>query len=148
MIESYFKKTEVKFRGTLHKGIQFCCTVKDRTGKKDSTLFWVKPSFIKSRRHIKIQGNKSPYDGDTTYWMNRNSRYYPIKPSWKPIYLRQKGLCPLCNRGFKPFSIEQIERDHIIPLSKGGDDSITNIQLVHRSCHERKSAEEQSSKTN
>lgn len=147
LIESYFKKAEVKFRGALHKGIQFCCTVKDRTGKKDSTLFWVKPSFITSRRHIKVQGNKSPYDGDTTYWMNRNSRYYPIKPSWKPIYLRQKGLCPLCNQGFKPFSIEQIERDHIIPISQGGDDSITNIQLVHRSCHERKSAKEQSSKT-
>lgn len=56
--------------------------------------------------------------------------------------VKQNWKCPLCSRDFKWFSIEHIERDHITPISQGGSDTTQNIQLVHRSCHERKSAEE------
>lgn len=142
LLAQYFKVTEVKFRGKVHKGTQFCCTTKNRTGTKDVTLYWVKPSFINSQRHIKVKGNKSPYDGDAAYWISRGSQLFPIKPSWKPLMIKQNWTCPLCGHGFKSFSIDTIERDHIIPLSQGGSDANHNIQLVHRSCHERKSAKE------
>ena len=143
LLDKYFQKNvTVKFRNKEYTGTHFCCTIKDRTGKKDTLLFWVKPSFITSTRHIKVKGSKSPYDGESTYWMKRGSPLYSIKPSWKPLYLKQKGICPLCNHGFRAFSIESIERDHIIPLFQGGTDAKENTQLVHRSCHTRKSAQE------
>ena len=54
LLANYFKEAEVKFRGKVHKGTQFCCMTKNRTGTKDMTLFWVKPSFINSQRPIKV----------------------------------------------------------------------------------------------
>jgi RNA-directed DNA polymerase len=33
-----------------------------------------------------------------------------------------------------------LEIDHIIPRSKGGKDEFNNLQLLHRHCHDVKSA--------
>jgi len=34
------------------------------------------------------------------------------------------------------------EKDHIIPLATGGKDMVTNLQLLHRHCHDTKTAQE------
>ena len=49
-------------------------------------------------------------------------------------WLAIKGPCKYC--GAK----ERIEADHIVPLSKGGKNDISNIQPLCRSCNARKSA--------
>ncbi|NJO63282.1 MAG: HNH endonuclease [Richelia sp. RM2_1_2] len=33
-----------------------------------------------------------------------------------------------------------MEVDHIIPKSKGGKDAYNNLQLLHRHCHDEKTA--------
>ncbi len=33
-----------------------------------------------------------------------------------------------------------MEMDHIIPLSRGGKDEYKNLQLLHRHCHDTKTA--------
>ncbi|MDH6060675.1 HNH endonuclease [Chrysosporum bergii ANA360D] len=33
-----------------------------------------------------------------------------------------------------------MEVDHILPLSKGGKDEHKNLQLLHRHCHDKKTA--------
>lgn len=40
--------------------------------------------------------------------------------------------CPLCGM---PMHITEATIDHIIPLSKGGSNQSTNLQLVHRWCN-------------
>lgn len=35
-----------------------------------------------------------------------------------------------------------MEVDHVIPLSSGGKDAFHNLQLLHRHCHDRKTAED------
>lgn len=47
-------------------------------------------------------------------------------------------LCDADNRCVKCGSTERIEKDHIIPLSRGGTDLIDNIQPLCRSCNRRK----------
>ena len=42
----------------------------------------------------------------------------------------------MCNTKFTPE--DQIEVDHIIPLSQNGRDEYKNLQLLHRECHVRK----------
>ncbi|MEH2028033.1 HNH endonuclease [Nostoc sp.] len=51
---------------------------------------------------------------------------------------RQKGKCAHCDNYFKDG--DSIEVDHTIPKSKGGKDSYNNWQLLHRHCHDKKTA--------
>ena len=43
-------------------------------------------------------------------------------------------MCPLCDDPM-PYEASVIHVDHIIPKSKGGDDSIPNLQAVHARCN-------------
>ncbi|MGV0029376.1 HNH endonuclease [Phormidesmis priestleyi] len=50
----------------------------------------------------------------------------------------QKGKCPHCHLYIR--SVDLVEVDHIIPRSLGGKDIYTNLQLIHRHCHDAKTA--------
>ena len=50
----------------------------------------------------------------------------------------QKGKCAHCELFFKDGDIWEI--DHVIPKSKGGRDDYKNLQLLHRHCHDTKTA--------
>ena len=57
--------------------------------------------------------------------------------SWKDIVIaelkkRDDAICPLCNL---PLANELIEVDHITPKAMGGLDEMSNIRLVHLTCH-------------
>lgn len=51
---------------------------------------------------------------------------------WRALLARHQGRCAHCG------TTERIERDHIIPLAKGGTDAIENIQPLCRTCNARK----------
>lgn len=51
---------------------------------------------------------------------------------WVALLARHDGRCMHCG------TRERITRDHITPISKGGDDGITNIQPLCHSCNCRK----------
>ena len=49
------------------------------------------------------------------------------------------GRCAICGW---PIRGNDFDLDHIIPLAIGGPDDVDNLRPVHRSCHRRKTAEE------
>ena len=109
-------------------------TTKD--GKIDYRLIDHGDTEIK--RHIKVKTEASPYNGDLTYWSTRMGRH-PLMPIRKAKLLKtQKGKCNWCGLTFKDEDL--IEEDHIIPKAKGGKDYYNNLQLLHRHCHDRKTA--------
>ncbi|WP_293166964.1 group II intron maturase-specific domain-containing protein, partial [Okeania sp. SIO2C9] len=89
-------------------------------------------------RHIKVKGNKSPYDGDWTYWSNRIGKYPGVRKEVTTLLKRQNNKCASCGLTFRPTDL--IEVDHIKPRSKGGDNTYKNKQLLHRHCHDTKTA--------
>ena len=103
---------------------------------KDKELILIQHSDTKIVRHIKVQGTRSPYDGDWVYWTKRRGSYpgTPIRVS--KLMKRQQGKCTMCGLHFQVE--EAIEIDHIIPRSQGGKGEYKNLQLLHRHCHDTK----------
>ncbi len=89
-------------------------------------------------RHIKVKSGHSYFDGDSLYWATRLGEH-PEMPTTKATLLqRQKGKCNHCGLYFKDGDI--LEVDHIVPKSKGGKNEYKNFQLLHRHCHDIKTA--------
>ena len=89
-------------------------------------------------RYTKVKGRKSPYDGDVIYWATRRGKDPMLSKGKAKLLKQQKGRCLWCNLFFKPGDL--LEIDHIIPKAKGGKDITTNRQLLHRHCHDQKTA--------
>jgi RNA-directed DNA polymerase len=90
------------------------------------------------RRHVKVRGNASPFDGQLLYWSQR-LKLHPLTGTLVGGLLqRQGGRCAWCHRYF--MDGEAWEVDHLIPCRLGGDDRSSNKQLLHRHCHHQKTA--------
>ncbi|WP_333266860.1 MULTISPECIES: HNH endonuclease [unclassified Microcoleus] len=89
-------------------------------------------------RYIKVQGTRSPYDGNYTYWATRLGKHPEIPIRVAKLLQKQKGKCACCGHYFRQHDVMEI--DHIEPKSKGGKNSYDNLQLLHRHCHDEKTA--------
>lgn len=89
-------------------------------------------------RHTKVKGNKSPFDGDLVYWGQRLAKHPELSTRVAKLLRRQNGKCQLCGLYFQDGDLMEI--DHIQPRLEGGKDVYTNLQLLHRHCHDVKSA--------
>jgi RNA-directed DNA polymerase len=89
------------------------------------------------KRHIKVKGNKSPYDGDFVYWASRLGKDPELTTREATLLKKQKGRCNHCGLTFVG---REWEIDHIIPKSKGGTNYSNNLQLLHKHCHDVKTA--------
>ncbi|CAH0369498.1 unnamed protein product [Pelagomonas calceolata] len=52
---------------------------------------------------------------------------------------RIKAPCPLCGEALGP-SDDLLHIDHIVPLARGGRTEMSNLQVVHRICNQKKGA--------
>ncbi len=89
-------------------------------------------------RHVKVHGNASIYDGNWVYWSSRMGKHPEIPQRVAALLKRQQGKCAHCGLFFRDEDL--LEMDHIIPKSKKGRDGGQNIQLLHRHCHDVKTA--------
>jgi RNA-directed DNA polymerase len=89
-------------------------------------------------RHTKVKGEASPYDGNWKYWSSRRGKQPGVPTRVATLLKRQKGKCAHCGLTFREEDVMEV--DHIIPTSKGGRDEYRNLQLLHRHCHDVKTA--------
>jgi RNA-directed DNA polymerase len=94
-------------------------------------------------RHIKVQGTRSPYDGDWLYWSIRLGKHPEVPKRVATLLKHQNGQCRACGLFFKDG--DRWELDHILARSQGGKDVYTNLQLLHRHCHVTKTGLERAS---
>ena len=93
------------------------------------------------QRHIKVRGNKSPYDGDWVYWATRRGRQPDLPNQVATLLKRQQGKCAQCGLYFG--MEDKLEVDHIYPKIRGGKDGYNNWQLLHAHCHHQKTARDE-----
>lgn len=89
-------------------------------------------------RHKKVVGDKSPYDGDSIYWSIRMGQNPELPKRTSYLLKAQQGKCAHCGLLFRDG--DKWEIDHIIRTSLGGTDRVNNKQLLHRHCHDYKTA--------
>ena len=107
-----------------------------RKGKRlnfgHGTARLVKYADTPIKRHVKVRGDKSPYDGDWLYWVQRLGRD-PTKPTQVVNLLkRQKSQCGLCGLYF--------ETEDVIEVHHWDGDRLNNryvnLVLLHGHCHD------------
>ena len=81
-------------------------------------------------KFVNVKGNKSPYDGDLTYWSERNSKLYNGVTS--KVLKRQNHSCAKC--GYKITSEEQVRLHHKDGKHYNWNDN--NLEALHQSCHD------------
>ena len=81
-------------------------------------------------KYVNVKGEKSPFDGDITYWSERNSKLYYGETS--KALKRQNHTCAAC--GLKFLSDERVHLHH-----KDGNHANwrkENLMAIHESCHD------------
>ncbi|MGL5059303.1 MAG: group II intron reverse transcriptase [Microcoleus sp.] len=81
-------------------------------------------------KYINVKGEKSPFDGDVTYWSERNSKLYDGETSF--ALKRQNHKCGKC--GLKMFSDEKVHLHHVDGNHENWKKN--NLLAVHESCHD------------
>lgn len=84
-------------------------------------------------RHIKVKGEKSPFDGDYVYWANRMGKHPLLSPRKAELIRKQKGRCEICGNYF--ITDEVLEVHHID--GNHGNNKPNNVCLVHGHCHDQ-----------
>jgi len=108
------------------------------TRKGDNYLRLIKHTSTPIVRHVKVKGESSPYDGNLVYWSERRGKSPELPTRVATLIKRQKGKCAYCELHFREEDV--LEVDHKIPKSQGGKDKYDNWQLLHRHCHDTKTA--------
>ena len=81
-------------------------------------------------KYVNVKGEKSPFDGDLTYWSERNSKLYDGETS--RALKRQKHTCGFC--GLKTLSDEKVHLHHVDGNHSNWKKN--NLLAVHKSCHD------------
>jgi RNA-directed DNA polymerase len=119
--------------------------------KEEEQYVLLQHSATEISRHIKVKGEASPYNGDTTYWASRMGKHPEVKASVARLLKKQKGVCNYCKltessirRETRPYDSptfrpeDLIEIDHIVPQKAGGHKFKDNLQALHKHCHDKK----------
>ncbi len=105
---------------------------KGRVSFSDGASTLVRHEDTPIKRHVKVRGDKSPYDGDWPYWMQRRGRD-PTKPiRVTRLFERQEGRCMWCGLRFTAEDIVEVHH-------RDGDRSnnrYRNLGLLHGHCHD------------
>ncbi|MBN3925429.1 reverse transcriptase domain-containing protein [Nostoc sp. NMS4] len=83
-------------------------------------------------KHVMVAGEKSPYDGDTAYWSERNSKLYDGETS--KALKKQNHRCASC--GLKFIDEERVHLHHID--GNHANWKKNNLEAIHESCHDYK----------
>ncbi|HAX74941.1 MAG TPA: group II intron reverse transcriptase/maturase [Cyanobacteria bacterium UBA11372] len=106
-------------------------------GDKKSGSHLLKFKWFKIDRHPMVKGTSSPDDPSLReYWLKRNeAKAKEYTPSYQKLAKKQGFVCPRCGESL--FNGEEIHKHHRVPLSRGGKDAYSNLELLHLYCHQQ-----------
>ena len=130
-LRNYFRNGTVKLSNGKERHETWSFQTKD-------WLHLYKHNWTPIVRHTLIRPDATLYDGNWTYWATRKGQAIDTPNRVAKLLKKPKGRCTWCGQFFTPSDL--IEVDHIVPRSQGGKDEYKNLQLLHRHCHDDKTA--------
>ncbi|MBN2004037.1 MAG: HNH endonuclease [Anaerolineae bacterium] len=88
-------------------------------------------------RHIKVRGDKSPYDGDWVYWGQRLERSLTKARRVIQLLRQQKGRCAHCGLYFEAENVIEIHHQD----DNRRNNRYSNLVLLHVHCHDQTHSE-------
>lgn len=132
------------FEGKTRRGNWVFVGKKKTKGGKATENFLPYLAWVSSRKHVKVKSTESPYNPDSgIYWNNRMDKYSPFSSGTRYLLKVQRGKCTLCGEKFVMQDAVDWEIDHKVPRNEGGPNSYSNLQLVHKMCHIKKTRKDQ-----
>lgn len=106
-------------------------------GDKQKGLYLQKFTWFAIERHVLVKGRASPDDPNLReYWQKRNAtKAKDLVPNRKKMAREQVGICPICGESL--FNDEELQVHHKKPIKDGGEDTYSNLQLLHLYCHQQ-----------
>ena len=106
-------------------------------GDKQTGGHLLKFSWFPIERHVLVKGRASPDDPSLKdYWTKRQAaKAKDLTFSKQKLAKRQHGRCPEC--GDSLFNEEELQVHHLLARSQGGQNSYSNLALVHLFCHQQ-----------
>lgn len=109
--------------------------------ESESDIFTL--ASIPIKRHVLVNGKIRVYDQNPQsieYWKKREytNAFKQIESVGRNnLYKRQKGICDYCNNTITETDIKvsEIHVHHMKPRSLGGNESYSNLKLLHSECH-------------
>jgi RNA-directed DNA polymerase len=90
------------------------------------------------RRHAKVKGEASPYDGQLLYWSQRLQAHPLLSGTLAKALQRQHGRCGWCGLFFTAEDVIEIDhRDR-----DRGNNAPSNLFALHRHCHDKRHSKE------
>jgi hypothetical protein len=97
---------------------------------------------VEEARAAALRGSTNRLRRRILTWSYGNHAVIPMEE----LYARDEATCWLCGRfippdfGRKYNHAESPTRDHVVPLSKGGEHKWSNVRLAHRGCNSSRGA--------
>ena len=106
-----------------------------RTSHPDYSSNWIKQSGFRHQKAWKSR-NKNKVNSYTRLRQVLIKMTTAEFVDYDKVISDSSGLCGIC---LKPLD-RTVEIDHIVPLSKGGTHTYSNVQASHSTCNRKKSA--------
>jgi RNA-directed DNA polymerase len=105
-------------------------------GDKQTGAYLLKFNWFPIERHVLVKGTASPDDPRLKdYWTKRQAaKTKDLTFSKQKLAKRQQGRCPACGESL--FNDEELHVHPWLARSKGGQNSYSNLALVHLLCHQ------------
>lgn len=112
--------------------------------KKEVLLTDIQEIKVQNENHLSFDPSLNPYNPDSYNVFDRAikrriKREILLSKDKQRLLARQDGVCTICGE-IVDLNLEEAERDHIIAKVKGGDDTQKNLRVVHKTCHDQKTA--------
>lgn len=75
----------------------------------------------------------NPYLSENNEYFDKHKMKRLLSKQKEILFRKYKNICPVCDQSLH--GVEKVEIHHIIPVEKGGENTIRNLQPLHRICH-------------
>ena len=135
--------TEASCKSPFNLKWHFHWTIKNQTKSRKNVIWLVKAAYLTNRipahkfAYSKQILKVSPYVDNTLYLEKQSAiRIAQIKTTnnnYEQLLILQNFTCEWCNENLNEKELHPTH--HILPLSVGGPNLLTNLTIVHHDCH-------------